>query len=126
MRPEEEPQLLKPTAPALARWRILAALAIALVADAVQIGLGPLGVAWVDDLLDVVVAVLEVALLGFHPLLLPTFVLEVLPVIEFLPTWTGCVLAVIAMRRQTAGMHRPKGPRPVRNGGKPQGPVIDI
>ncbi|WP_423431026.1 hypothetical protein [Limisphaera sp. 4302-co] len=112
--------------PGLTPLRSGAALLIALIADAVQIGLGPLGVAWVDDLLDVVVAVLEVALLGFHPLLLPTFVLEVLPVIEFLPTWTGCVLAVIAMRRQTARRHHPKGPRPVRNGGQPQGPVIDI
>ncbi|MGA4644169.1 hypothetical protein ACPDIX_06805 [Limisphaera sp. 4302-co] len=126
MEPEEQPPAVRSPGPGLTPLRSGAALLIALIADAVQIGLGPLGVAWVDDLLDVVVAVLEVALLGFHPLLLPTFVLEVLPVIEFLPTWTGCVLAVIAMRRQTARRHHPKGPRPVRNGGQPQGPVIDI
>jgi len=126
MEPEEQPPVVRSPRPGLTPLRIAAALLIALIADAVQIGLGPLGVAWVDDLLDVVVAVLEVALLGFHPLLLPTFVLEVLPVIEFLPTWTGCVLAVIAMRRQTAGRQSPRGAKRLQDDAGPRGPVIDI
>ena len=50
-------------------------------------------------MLDVVAMVAEMWLLGFHPLLLPTFMLEVLPVVDVLPTWTGCVGIVIARRR---------------------------
>ena len=44
-------------------------------------------------------------LIGFHPLLLPTFVLEFLPITDLLPTWTGCVALVMALRtRQQARM----------------------
>jgi hypothetical protein len=43
---------------------------------------------------------IETWLLGFHLLFLPTFVLEILPVVDVIPTWTACVLAVIAIRRR--------------------------
>jgi hypothetical protein len=124
-RPPEMPPL-KAAGPELTPVRIAAALLIALVADAVQIGLGPFGLAWVDDLLDVVVAVLEVALLGFHPLLLPTFVLEVVPVVEYLPSWTGCVLAVVALRRRAARRRSQQTHRPLSRDGGAAGPVIDV
>ena len=39
-------------------------------------------------------------MIGFHWLLLPTFVLELVPVLEDLPTWTACVIAVIALRKR--------------------------
>jgi hypothetical protein len=117
---------LKAAGPELTPVRIAAALLIALVADAVQIGLGPFGLAWVDDLLDVVVAVLEVALLGFHPLLLPTFVLEVVPVVEYLPSWTGCVLAVVALRRRAARRRSQQTHPPLNRDGGAAGPVIDV
>jgi len=39
-------------------------------------------------------------LIGFHWLLLPTFVLELVPVLEDLPTWTACTIAVIALRKR--------------------------
>ncbi|MCX7867367.1 MAG: hypothetical protein N2438_09610 [Limisphaera sp.] len=102
------------------------ALLVALAADFVQIGLGPLGVTGLDDVLDLVVAALEIGLLGFHPLLLPTFVLEVLPIVEFMPTWTACVLAVM--------LRRPRAPRPPGGAtrephsaaGESRGPVIDV
>jgi hypothetical protein len=42
------------------------------------------------------------ALIGFHPLLLPTFLIEFVPVADLLPTWTGCVALVVAMRRKQA------------------------
>jgi hypothetical protein len=38
-------------------------------------------------------------LIGFHWLLLPTFVLELVPVLEDLPTWTACTIAVIVLRK---------------------------
>lgn len=102
------------------------ALLVALVADFVQVGLGPLGITGLDDVLDLLVAALEIGLLGFHPLLLPTFLLEILPVVEFMPTWTACVLAVILRRRR--GTPPPGSPRSPPRTGTPdgRGPVIDI
>jgi hypothetical protein len=45
---------------------------------------------------------LTVWLLGFHPLLLPTFVMELLPVVDVLPTRTGRVGLVARRRRRAA------------------------
>ncbi|HHY84669.1 MAG TPA: hypothetical protein GYA07_03910 [Verrucomicrobia bacterium] len=79
------------------------AVLVALATDAIQIALGPFGWTFADEILDVIVMLLTSWLIGFHPLLLPTFVLEVIPGVDMFPTWTACVLAVIAMRsrRQT-------------------------
>jgi hypothetical protein len=55
-------------------------------------------------------------LLGFHPLLLPTFVLKFLPVADLLPTWTGCVALVVAIRKR---QQTPTSP-------EVHGPVIDV
>jgi hypothetical protein len=99
--------------PRLTRARIVLALAVAVVTDALQFGLGPFGWAFVDQGLDVVAMVLTTWLLGFHLLLLPTFVVKLIPVADELPTWTACVIAVIALRRrdqppELPGSHRPK------------------
>ena len=42
----------------------------------------------------------ESLILGFHPLFLPTFVLEFIPVADMLPTWTGCVVVAASLRRR--------------------------
>ena len=73
------------------------ALVIALAADALQIPTQftpP-----VLGIIDVVAMILTSLALGFHVLLLPTFVIELFPIVDMAPTWTGCVLAVIALRR---------------------------
>ena len=75
------------------------ALVVAAVADLVPVVLGPLALGFVDEAVDLVAMVLTSLLLGFHPLLLPTFVAEFIPGIELLPTWSACVAAVIWMRR---------------------------
>ena len=85
--------------PLLTKKRMWAAVAIAMVADALQIGLVPLP--GVDQGIDLVAALLIIGLLGFHPLLLPTFLIELIPVADLLPTWTGCVMLVIAMRKKS-------------------------
>jgi hypothetical protein len=54
--------------------------------------------------------------IGFHILLLPTFVIELVPVLEDLPTWTACTAAVIALRRRE---QRPTPPPPEK-------PAIEI
>lgn len=91
--------------PPLRPWRIAAAFAVAVGADAAQLLLGPLGWSLADEVLDLVAMVLTIWLLGFHLLLLPTFVIEVLPVVDVLPMWTGCVGLVVAHRRRQARTH---------------------
>ncbi len=84
----------------LTRPRMILALAVAIIADGLQFFLGPLGWVLVDQAIDAVTMVLCVWLLGFHVLLLPTFVVELVPVLDELPTWTACVAAVIALRKR--------------------------
>jgi hypothetical protein len=103
--------------PSLTRRRIWGAYAAAATADILQLILGPFGWAFADELIDVAAAGLTFSLLGFHPLLLPTFVIEFLPIADMLPTWTGCVALVVATRkREQANVPPPPGP----------GPVIDV
>jgi len=91
----------------LTRSRIRAAYAVAIATDVLQFGLGPLGWAFFDEILDVIALIATTRLLGFHPLLLPTFIIEMVPVIDVLPTWTGCVALVVAMRnKQSPAMAR--------------------
>ena len=87
-------------APKLTRGRIALALAVAVVADGLQLLLGPLGWFFFDEVIDVVAMVLTSLVLGFHLLLLPTFVVEFIPVVDMLPSWTACVVAVIALRKR--------------------------
>ena len=84
----------------LTRRRIALALTVAVVADAIQLFLGPLGWVGVDQVVDVLAMIITTRLLGFHMLLLPTFVVEFIPVADMLPTWTGCVAIVIALRKR--------------------------
>src|SRR3954463_3958058 len=103
--------------PALTPARVRSAYAVAVLTDALQMILGPFGWAFADEILDLVAAAAMWRLLGFHPLLLPTFAIEFLPVSDLLPLWTGCVALVIASRRR-----QPKTvPRPPSNG-----PIIDV
>ena len=88
------------TAPPLTRGRIWIAFTVAAITDAIQMVLGPPGGILVDQVLDVIAMVLTCAALGFHPLLLPTFVIELVPIADMLPTWTGCVAAVVILRKR--------------------------
>ena len=103
--------------PVLTRNRVWLAYAIAVTADVLQFVLGPLGWAFADEIIDVATMALTWRVLGFHPLLLPTFVLEFFPVADMLPAWTGCVAVVIALRkREQDPPQQPPAP----------GPVIDV
>jgi hypothetical protein len=87
-------------APVISRKRMLLALAVAVAADGAQLLLGPLGWVFIDQAIDCVAMVLVSWIIGFHILLLPTFVVELVPVLEELPTWTACTAAVIALRKR--------------------------
>jgi hypothetical protein len=110
--------------PLLTLPRITLALATAMVADGLQLLLsfiGPMEWATVDPVIDCVAAVLISRLIGFHALLLPTFAVKLVPLVEDLPTWTACTAAVIALRKWEQ-KQPPPGPPP----DKPDKPIIDI
>lgn len=86
--------------PNLTRTRIVLAVAVAVLADGLQLLLGPLGWVFGDQLIDVMAMLLVCRLIGFHWLLLPSFVLELIPLADEFPTWTACVIAVIALRKR--------------------------
>jgi hypothetical protein len=102
--------------PVLTRNRVRLAFTIAVTTDVLQLMMGPLGWAFADESLDIIAMILTWRVIGFHPLLLPTFVLEFLPVADLLPAWTGCVALVVALRRKQQAS--PQSPAP--------GPVIDV
>jgi hypothetical protein len=99
-------------APKLTRTRIILALAVAVSADGLQFFLGPLGWAFVDQAIDAAALLLTAWAIGFHLLLLPTFVVEIIPVADMLPTWTACVIAVIALRKREQNAAPTKSAKP--------------
>jgi len=96
--------------PVLTKTRIWWAYGVAVTTDVLQFVLGPFGWAFADEILDVIAAGATWQLLGFHPLLLPTFAVEFLPVTDLLPTWTGCVALVIALRKKQQAIPPSNGP----------------
>ena len=102
--------------PFLTRTRVGVAYTIAVTVDVIQWLLGPLGWAFTDEILDVAAAVAISRAIGFHPLLLPAFLLELFPVADLLPTWTGCVALVVMIRRKEQAGPPPPG----------DGQVIDV
>ena len=101
--------------PVLTRNRVRLACAVAITADAIQVLLGPLGWVFADEVIDIIAMIVAIKTIGFHPLLLPTFLIEFVPGIDMLPTWTGCVALVVALRRKQQPAQPP-----------PEGPVIDV
>jgi hypothetical protein len=88
--------------------RAAAAVAIAIFADLLQIPITAMFftgfLAVPSEIADVVVdtaaAVLITALIGFDIMLLPTFVLELVPGLDLLPTWLGCTAYVVWRKRR--------------------------
>ena len=87
-------------APQLTWPRMGLVVAIAVAADGLQLLFNALGWAGPDQIIDVVAMISVSWVIGFHILLLPTFVVELVPVLDDLPTWTACVLAVLALRKR--------------------------
>ena len=109
--------------PVLTRRRIWLACAVAVAADGIQLLLGPFGWAGPDEVIDIMAMVLLTAIIGFHPLFLPTFVAEFIPMVDSLPTWTACTLIVISLRRkQSVPPVVPPPPPPAQ----PTSDVIDV
>ncbi len=90
-----------------------------MIADVIQLLLGFWGWVGADQVIDLMAMLLISLTIGFHPLFLPTFVAEFIPGVDLLPTWTGCVVFVLARRWKTQPQHNPP-PIP------PRSDVIDI
>ena len=105
------PRPANPTRRKLTKFRMFLALLIAVLTDALQFLLGPLGWALADDVIDVITMALASWVIGFHWLLLPTFVLKLVPLADDLPTWTACVLAVIYLRKREERASQPLPPQ---------------
>jgi hypothetical protein len=89
--------------------RVKAARWIAVAADFLQIVVFPAfapGAAspW-DDALDAFVAVAMVSLVGWHWAFLPTFLAELVPGLDLVPTWTAAAFFV------TRGQAKPAPPQ---------------
>jgi hypothetical protein len=75
--------------------RVRAARLIAAIVDLSQIALLPTflpaSVAGANNVIDLVAAVVLIALAGWHWAFLPTFLIEMIPMAELAPTWSLAV-----------------------------------
>ena len=95
--------------PELTKQRLWFAFTVAVLTDVIQLALGPFGWLFIDEGLDIVAMILISKAIGFHVLLLPTFVIEFIPGPDMLPTWTGCTAAVLMLRKRS----EPQVPPPI-------------
>ncbi|MGO9862324.1 MAG: hypothetical protein ACLPLR_01830 [Terriglobales bacterium] len=86
--------------------RFRAAMALAVVADALQIVVFPLFVEGAlspaDDILDFGVAAVLVRLLGWHWEFLPSFLAKLVPGVDLVPFWTVAVANVYRKAKRIA------------------------
>jgi hypothetical protein len=99
--------------PTLSPGRVQLARGIAMAADLVQIVIFPAfaagGMAPWDDALDVAVAGLMTWLIGWHWAFLPTFVSELVPFWDLVPTWTAAVFFATRGQGRARGGELAKG-----------------
>ena len=106
----------------LSKTRIVLAFVVAVTADALQYpingviatGLLALPGELADFILDTIVMFITSFLLGFHWVLLPSFVVELVPGMDMLPTWTACVAWLVWHRKQQAKASATPPPPPPR------------
>ena len=91
------------SAPALSTRRVRIARIIAVAADALQLGLFPFfgvgALSFLNDGLDIVVGLVLIMLVGWHFAFLPTFVAELVPGVDLIPTWTAAAWLVTRSRK---------------------------
>jgi hypothetical protein len=109
----------------LTRSRVWAVRGLAVIADLLQLGLAPLflegGLSPFDLVLDVAMAGILTWLLGWHWAFLPSFLAELVPGLDLVPTWTLAVF--FATRGTGAPRSRPAERSPETPA---DGRVIDV
>jgi hypothetical protein len=86
-------------APLLTPRRVWIARGLAVAVDLSQLALGATPL---NDVVDVAAAVAMVALVGWHWAFLPTFLAELVPFVDLVPTWTLAVM--LATRGRAVGV----------------------
>ena len=80
----------------VSRSTLIAAYAVAICADLMQICFIPLlpegFLNPLDDVSDAIACIILIRLIGFHFAFLPSFLIKLIPVVEIAPTWTLAVL----------------------------------
>ncbi len=105
--------------------RIHFAWAIAILVDALQIGLFPITgtlSTWLGAPLDLVAMGILWALVGWHWALAPSFVFELLPIAELAPTWTLATWIAVRKRKALPELAGPIAADIARRG--PMGPSV--
>ena len=101
--------------PELTQGRIIGAFAIAIIADLIQFpitaveatGLFAIPGELADFVLDCFVMGATTVLLGFHWMLLTSLLVELVPGLDLIPTWTGCVAFVVWQRKRQQAQPTP-------------------
>lgn len=89
--------------------RILAARFIAVAVDLAQYALLPAELTPLNNVVDVLTAVAMLGLVGWHWAFLPTFLAELVPFVDLVPSWT---LAVMFATRGPKAPDSPGAPPP--------------
>lgn len=98
----------------LSKARIRTAIAIAVIVDALQIGMqvtGPFQI-FLDWPLDLLTALVMLGLVGFHWAFLPTVFAEAVPWLDVVPTWTFAVIIATRGKGEVAEASAPKDVTP--------------
>lgn len=100
--------------------KMRAAMALAVVADLLQIALFPLFIEGaaspVDDVLDLAMAGILSYLLGWHWEFAPSFIGKLVPGVDFVPLWTLAVANVWRKSKHIGTSGAPSHPAPVIEG----------
>jgi hypothetical protein len=100
--------------------KMRAAMALAVVADIVQMALFPLVIEGaaspVDDVFDLAMAGILSYLLGWHWEFAPSFIGKLVPGVDFFPLWTLAVANVWRKSRHIEASGAPARPAPVIEG----------
>jgi len=89
--------------------RILIARVIAVAVDLAQFALLPAELTPLNNVVDVLTAVAMLGLVGWHWAFLPTFLAELVPFVDLVPSWT---LAVMFATRGPKAPDAPGAPPP--------------
>ena|SRR5579864_6190001 len=91
------------------------AWAVAVIADAIQLGGFPFflegALSPADWVVDIIAGGILMKLLGWHWAFLPTFAAELIPGIDLIPTWTAAVFLVTRQRGTAIEQNTSQGPR---------------
>ena len=97
-----------------------AAMALAVIADILQMALFPLFIEGaaspVDDVLDLAMAGILSYLLGWHWEFAPSFIGKLVPGVDFVPLWSLAVANVWRKSRQIEPSEQPHRPAPIIEG----------